>query len=592
VVVLKKMKGMQMAKNTGLGINDFKMIIDGNYAFVDKTLLIKEFFQFGSHVTLTPRPRRFGKTMNLSMLRYFCEKTEQSNAYLFDGLKVSQYPEIMVHQGQYPVIFLTFKDIKIPTWEECYEKICKTITAEFDRHRYLLESISEYERKNFIAVLNGNASQVVFEDSLKNLSEHLYKFYNKRVIILIDEYDTPIQEAAAKDFDKKLEEKSYYNNVIYFVRNLMSACLKDNPILHKGFVTGILQVAKESIFSGLNNLDVCSLVATGAATNVAEGKVDAVLFTDKFGLLEDEVVDLFAQVEIPLDLDVLRQWYNGYNSGPFRVYNPWSIVSYLKHRKLQPYWINTSDNKLPRMLVERASDEIKAEIEQLRDGGMILKRINEAISFTDIDMQENVLWSFLLFTGYLTFQIPEHQEDANDFYLVAPNHEIRDFLKTMVTSWFDVKHMQKILSPLLVSLASGNIKDFKAQFEDTVMRCFSYIDVDKNEAESFYHAFVLGMIIGLDKTHEIKSNRESGTGRYDVIIVPRDSKNVGIIIEFKKRRPKEDANLEDAAVNALEQIEEKKYEVELRERGIKSIKKLAIVFEGKESLVKEADNGI
>jgi hypothetical protein len=582
-----------MAKKVALGINDFKMIIDGNYAFVDKTLMIKEFFESGAHVTLTPRPRRFGKTLNLSMLQYFCEApfkggTEQLHAYLFEELKVCQYPEIMVHQGQYPVIALTFKDIKVPTWEACYEKFCKVITAEFRRHEYLLSSISEYEQKDFTGILHGNASQVAFGDSLKNLSHYLYKHYKKRVIILIDEYDTPIQEAAIVDFDKPTNEKEYYKNTVYFVRNLMGACLKDNSMVHKGFVTGILQVAKESIFSGLNNLAVCGLTETGVAKKIQQGHKDDVLYTDKFGLLEEEVIAFFQQTDVPLDLDLIRKWYNGYSSGPFRVYNPWSIASYLMYQTYKQHWINTSDNKLPRLLVSMASDEIKAEIEQLRDGGMIRKTINETISFTDLKTQENVLWSLLLFAGYLTFQIPKKQTNELDFYLVVPNQEIKDFFKTMVTSWFDVKHMQKILSPLLLALASGNIKGFKAQFEDTVMRCFSYMDVTKNTAESFYHAFVLGMIVGLDKTHEIKSNREAGTGRYDVMIVPRDNKDIGIIMEFKKRRPKEDADLEDAAINALEQIEEKKYEVELRERGIKNIKKLAIVFEGKDSLVKEA----
>jgi hypothetical protein len=583
------MKGMQMAKNVGLGINDFKKIIDGNFAFVDKTLMIKEFFQSGSEVTLTPRPRRFGKTMNLSMLRYFCEKTEQSKAYLFDGLKVSNYPEVMAHQGQYAVIFLTFKDIKVPTWEECYKGLTEVISKEYERHDYLLKT--EYLRSNekdiFQAIINRTADQSAYSFSLKNLSEYLQKYYNKQVIILIDEYDTPIHEAASKDFNKKFDDKTYYTSVIYFIRNFMCAGLKDNAALHKGFVTGILQVAKESIFSGMNNLAVHTLAATGAAEKIKQGHTENVLYTDKFGLLEEEIIDLFQQAQIPLNLDLIKQWYNGYSSGPFRVYNPWSIASYLTHQTYKPHWINTSDNKLPRTLVADASDEIKSEIEQLRDGGMIRKTINESISFVDIATQENVLWSFLLFTGYLTFQIPEHQEDASDFYLLVPNREIKDFFKTMVTSWFDVKHMQKILSPLLLSLASGNINDFKTQFEDTVMRCFSYIDVDKNKAESFYHAFVLGMIIGLDKTHEIKSNRESGTGRYDVMIVPRDSNGIGIIIEFKKRRPKEEANLEESAINALEQIEDKKYEVELRERGIKNIKKLAVVFYGKDSLVKE-----
>jgi hypothetical protein len=445
------------------------------------------------------------------------------------------------------------------------------------------------QQEKFTEIMNERGSQTIYESSLLNLSLYLHKYYNKRVIILIDEYDTPIQEAAAKDFDKKSEEKSYYTNVIYFVRNLMSACLKDNAILHKGFVTGILQVTKESIFSGLNNLAVCSLVATGAAEKIKLGRTDDVLYTDKFGLLEDEVVDLFSQTQIPLDLDLIKKWYNGYNSGPFHVYNPWSIASYLTNQTYKPYWLNTSDNKLPRLLVARASDEIKAEIEQLRDGGMILKRINEAISFTDIDTQENVLWSFLLFTGYLTFQMPEHQEDASDFYLVAPNREIRDFLKTIVTSWIDVDQTHEMISPLQASLIAGNIKDFKALFQDFVMRCFSYLDVTKTTPERFYQAFILGLLSGLDQIYEIKSNRESGLGRYDVLLVPRHKDGIGIIIELKKRKVELEPTLEETALRALKQIERKKYEVELRERGIKVIKKFAVAIDGKESLVKEAD---
>jgi len=576
-----------MAKKIALGIDNFKKIIEGNYAFVDKTLFIKEFFQTGTEVTLTPRPRRFGKTMNLSMLRCFCEKTEKSNAHLFDGLKVSQHPEIMAHQGQYPVVFLTFKDVKVSTWEECYEKLCSTITAEFNRHKYLLSSIGEYEQKDFIAVLNGSATKSVFEDSLKKLSEYLFSYHNKRVIILIDEYDTPIHEAVINDWHKKPEEKTYYNNAIYFIRNFMCAGLKGNSSLHKGFLTGIMQVAKESIFSGMNNLAVFTLTAMGAVEKIKEGRADDVLYTDKFGLLEAEVIDIFQQAEIPLEIDLIKKWYNGYNSGPFRVYNPWSIVSFLAHRTYKPHWINTSDNKLPRTLVAQSTAEVKSEIEQLRDGGMVRKNINESISFTDIETQENVLWSFLLLSGYLTFQMPEKQENASDFYLVVPNQEVKDFFKTMVTSWFDAKYMQEILSPLLSCLASGNIPSFKEQFEDTVMRCFSYLDVGENEAESFYHAFVLGMIIGLDKTHEIKSNRESGSGRYDIMVVPRDIKNVGLIIEFKIRSPREEPNLEKTAKRALEQIEDKQYEVELRDRGVTNIKKLALVFDKKESLVVE-----
>jgi hypothetical protein len=270
------------------------------------------------------------------------------------------------------------------------------------------------------------------------------------------------------------------------------------------------------------------------------------------------------------------------------VYNPWSIASYLTNQTYKPYWLNTSDNKLPRRLVAKASDEIRAEIEQLRDGGMILKRINEAISFTDIDTQENVLWSFLLFTGYLTFQIPEYQENANDFYLIAPNCEIIDFLKSMITSWIDIDQAHEIVSPLQASLIAGNIKDFKALFQDFVMRCFSYLDVTKTTPERFYQAFILGLLSGLDQIYEIKSNRESGLGRYDVLLVPRNKDGIGIIIELKKRKVELEPTLEVTAQRALKQIERKKYEVELRERGIKVIKKFAVAIDGKESQVKEA----
>lgn len=577
-------------KKVALGIDDFKMIIDGNYAFVDKTLFINEFFQAGAYVTLAPRPRRFGKTMNLSMLRYFCEKiegAERPNAYLFEGLKVSQHSETMAHQGQYPVIFLTFKDIKVPTWELCYEKLCRAITAEFDRHKYILSSLNEYQRKDFTAVLDGSASKAVFEESLKNLSMYLNQYHKKQVIVLIDEYDTPVHEAVVIDRSKKAEEKQYYNNIIYFIRNFMCAGLKGNVNLYKGFVTGILQVAKESIFSGMNNLDVCSLVAMGAAEKIKQGQTDNVLFTDKFGLQEEEIVDIFQQAGVPLNIDKVRHWYNGYSSGPFRVYNPWSIVSYLRHEVYRLYWINTSDNKLPRTLAAQAPAEVRAEIEQLGNGGMVRKTINESISFLDIDTQENVLWSFLLFSGYLTFQMPAQQDNALDFYLVVPNQEIKDFYKTIIESWFDVDQAQETFDPLLSKLVSGNIKEFKPNFEDFVMRCFSYLDVKKRSPESFYQAFILGLLSGLDATHEIKSNRESGTGRYDVMIVPRDSKGIGIIIELKRRIPDEEPDLKATAARALRQIERKKYEVELRERGIKDIRKLAIAIDGKEALVVE-----
>lgn len=572
-------------KNIALGIDDFKIVVDGNYALVDKTLMIKEFFQTGAYVTLAPRPRRFGKTLNLSMLRYFCEKTSISQRYLFEGLKVSQYPEIMAHQGQYPVIFITFKDIKVKTWEECYQHLKNVISQEYKRHEYLIDTplLGQHQKIIYQSIIDKNADKVEYESSLFNLSRYLNDYHNKPAIILIDEYDTPIHAGY---------NNHYYADVMSFIRNLMCACLKGNSSLHKGFVTGILRIAKESIFSGLNNLMVCTFTTSTGKTSITstiDGQViqQDTLYTDKFGFLEDEVVELAHKLGISISIKDIRDWYNGYGSGKFSVYNPWSIINYLQYKELKPYWVNTSDNELIKTVTRAASAEAKSDLATIFQGGVVVKDIAEDIVFQHLLGSDKALWSFLLNSGYLTFTVPEERDSATTFGLRLPNNELRTFFPDMIQSWFATEYDYDPITPMLTSLVSGDIETFKERFEHLVSNCFSYLDVTNQYPERFYHAFMLGMIAGLEKTYFITSNREAGIGRYDLLLEPRNPAGIGFIIELKKFSKKLDQTLDDTAKRAMAQIEEKKYEQALVQRGIKDIRKLAIVFRGKESLIKE-----
>ncbi len=557
---------MENKKSIPIGVSDFKKLIEENYYFADKSLLIKELLDSKAAVTLIPRPRRFGKTVNISMLRYFFEqsiKEENSNRHLFKDFAIEKHSECMAHQGQYPVIWLTLKDIKTSSWELCYRGIQEVLSSEFLRHRYLLDSdvLDKLQKRKFEEVLDGSADETLCRRALLNLSQYLFKYHHKRAIILIDEYDTPIHAAFAND---------YYNKAIEFFRDFLGAGLKDNSNLEFAFMTGILRVAKESIFSGLNNLEVRTIIQEG--------------YSDKFGFLEEEVVKMLNYFNLSSNMDEVRKWYDGYQSGPHKVYNPWSIVSMIKNKGIiEPYWVNTSDNLIIRDLARGNAERIDEELKILMSGGMVTKQINEGIIFQHISYDMDAFWNFLLFNGYLTFENYRTGEMGSFAELKIPNVEVAILYRTIVLAWFKAEVIKQDHQKMLAALAEGNVTEIKRVFELFSGEVLSVFDTSKKEPEKFYHILTLGMFAALMQTHEVRSNRESGAGRYDVMIIPKDHSRVGFIIEFKRAEGKE--TLLMAAKKALKQIEDKHYKVELRARGVQKIIKLGIAFKGKQSLV-------
>ena len=553
----------QKKKYISIGIDDFKQLIEGNYYFADKSLLIKELLDSKAAVTLIPRPRRFGKTLNLSMIRYFFEKSTDSRRHLFNGLKIEQHPDCMQEQGKYPIIWLTFKDVKTLKWEDCYRLIRKQISSEFERHIGIVELLSDTEKELFERIRQGRGDLADFMRSLIDLATYLERAHKTRVIILIDEYDAPIHAGYLN---------GYYDEVVSFMRVFMGAGLKGNTALNFGVMTGILRVAKESIFSGLNNLEVCTLIRKD--------------YDDKFGFLEDEVKAMLSHFGLENHLDEVRQWYNGYQSGNYKVYNPWSIINLVKNGgEIQAYWVNTSDNALIKNLLKQCSPEMKEELEILMQGGSVKKLIQENIVMPEIERNDEVLWNFLLFCGYLTFENYQREERFIFANFKIPNQEVLLSYETSFRNWFIEGASVRDYQRMLESLVEGRAEEFQDFFMNLTRTTLSTFDINQNEPERFYHALVLGMLSSLSSSHEVRSNRESGWGRYDVMLIPKDRSKLGVILEFKKVQTQKKETLESAAQSALKQIEEKQYEVELRALGLTRILKVGIAFLGKESFV-------
>lgn len=554
-----------MQKTLPIGISDFKKLIDKQYAYVDKTLLIEELIERGSEVALIPRLRRFGKTLNLSMLRYFFEKGEENTSYLFENLKIWKNAKCREMQGQFPVIFVTLKDVKHATWEETFASLRELIGAEFQRHRYLLEgeTLNPQEKEDFEKIIRREDGKTLVEKSLFLLSEWLHRYHNKRVVLLIDEYDTPAHAAYIG---------KYYETLIGFLRNWLSAGLKDNMHLERGVLTGILRVAKESIFSGLNNISTFTIL------NEA--------FSDKFGLLESEVIELLANYGLSEKLSDIKKWYNGYRIGPCTdIYNPWSVLNCIANKgALAPYWVNTSDNALMKQLISQGTAAFKADIEQLLKDETIEKKIEDGIVFSQLHQSPNAIWSLLLYSGYLT--LDEAPSYGTPCRLRIPNVEVGELYKSMVLDWFEQSIHEDNYRMLLDSLISGDIDTFSQIFQEFMLSSVSVFDVPSEESEKIYHGFVLGMLIGLRDRYEVKSNRESGFGRYDVMLIPKNRSDLGIIMEFKKVGRFEKITLEAAVESALKQIEEKRYAQELIDRGVKRILYLGFGFEGKQILIR------
>jgi hypothetical protein len=472
--------------------------------------------------------------------------------------------------GQHPVIFLTFKDIKESDWTTCFYKIKQLIQDEYSRHYYLLDSgkLLPHELDYFKRIINLEGNKGDFESSLGKLLIFLNRYYNRRVVILIDEYDTPVHAGF---------NNGYYDKIIGFTRNFLCAGLKDTgQYLEKGIITGILRVAKESIFSGLNNPGVFTLLADE--------------FDDKFGFTEKEIEKILGDFNLLNMYERVRDWYNGYTFGKETIYNPWSISSFIssESKEPQPYWINTSDNQLVEILLTRGGKELKKELELLVQGKSIEKAIEEDIILKDVHSRENLHWSFLLMGGYLK-QI-EKRTDASEnivYKLAIPNLEVKFFYKRIIQRFFTNKIENEKVEIMLKALIEGDIELFEKILRKVITAVFSYHDF-ASEPEKVYHALVTGLLVWISGTHEIKSNRESGYGRYDISIIPRDPHKVGYVIEFKTIDIEKGETVESAVNAAFKQIEDKKYETELLERGIAHIKKLAIVFNGKDVTVKES----
>jgi hypothetical protein len=558
-------------KKLPIGISDFKRIIEDDMFYVDKSLLLKEILDSGTLVSLIVRPRRFGKTTNLSMLRYFFEKHPniESSKHLFANLELwKEGDEYMDHCGKYPVVFLTFKDVKETNWEACHAHLKIVISREYKRHSYLLDSkeLTDFERRKVKTIIEENASNIDFQTSLKNLTEYLYNYHKARVILLIDEYDTPIHEAFYK---------GYYTDIVDFMRSFLGAGLKDNSYIEKGVVTGILRISKESIFSDLNNFFVFTILNNK--------------YSDKFGLTEKEVFQVLDDYGLVSYKDDVKEWYDGYVFGDTKdMYNPWSVINFVEtyQEGLKPHWVNTSSNLLIKKLLTNAGSDSKRDMELLLTGQPIYKEVVIDTVFSEIEKNSETLWSFLLFGGYL--KVTKQEMTVNDTLiceLTIPNKEVRFVYRKFISSWLTDNLQSNELNTMLQSLIHGSVETFDEIFQKFVMNSMSYFDPIGNEPEKVYHAFVLGLLLQLSDTYSVKSNRESGYGRYDIMLIPKKISDNGIVIEFKKVSHYQKETLQTAAETALLQIKEKQYEAELRSMGITTIYKYAVAFDGKEVLV-------
>ncbi|AYO32318.1 AAA family ATPase [Biomaibacter acetigenes] len=560
-------------KGIPIGIDDFRDLKESNGYFVDKSLFIKEVIDDISKVKLITRPRRFGKTLNISMLRYFFEKTDEDLSCLFKDLKIWREGDTYTsQQGQYPVVNLSFKDVKDMTFDECFENIKHVIGREFRRHKYLLDckDIDEFDKEMYTEIKNEKADKIRLKNSLYLLTSLLREYYKKDVIVLIDEYDTPINQGYIC---------GYYEEIIDFMRNFLGGGLKGNPSLKTAVITGIYRVAKESIFSGFNNIEVSSILQNS--------------FADKFGFTEKEVEDLLKYYNMYSEINDVKAWYNGYVFGDDTViYNPWSILNFVKQKKLQPYWVNTSSNDIIRNIITRTGSNVKEKLQILMEGGKLKDiTINTDTNFRQIlytnITSEDVLWSLLLVSGYLKMENMHLEKGRTKCDITIPDMEITVLFEDIISSWFRNREVSPDkVKELLSNLTDGDIEKFKEDFEYLVRKTFSYFDVGEDAAENFYHAFILGLLVNLDGKYRIKSNAESGDGRPDVIIIPNDPSKKGVVMEFKTAKSGQESVMEEKATDALEQISKMNYSDELKYSGVNEVVEIAIVFYRKKTYIK------
>ena len=533
-------------RKIGIGVSDFKDIIEQEYFYVDKTKFIEEISENGAIVQLITRPRRFGKTLNMSMLRYFYDISgKDANRKLFKNLYIENSATIK-EQGKYPVIFISFKDIKALTIEEMYSQVRTLISEIYDNYKFLRENLDERDRVIFDKIWTEDKSGNYF-NSLKQLAKYLKEYYNQDVILLIDEYDTPMVSAY---------ENGYYDEIKSFFTGLFGSALKENPALKKAVLTGIMRISKENIFSGLNNIRVNTILESD--------------FSQYFGLTEKEVENSLVEYGLEARLDEVQKWYNGYIFGGVRVYNPFSITNFLDRKKIMPYWVNTSSNSLINKVLKEANSSIFEELSRLFQRETISKTIDIYSNFNELNSPEQI-WYLLTNSGYLT---PVEEIDFGKYSIRIPNEEVHYFFERDFISHFlgSIDNFDKTLEYLL----SGDLEDFSYELESIMESNVSCFDFTSKSKESHYHVFILGMLLGLRRKYYIHSNREGGRGRYDLVVEPMDKSKNGLVIEFKVARSKEE--LLSSSEEALKQIEEKNYTRELKMRGIKRVVLVGISF--------------
>lgn len=556
---------MPELKAIPIGKEDFKEIIDDNCYFVDKTLLIRDIIDSGAKVSLFTRPRRFGKTLNMSMLRRYFEKTEQDNSYLFNGLKISQAGEkYLSHLGQYPVICISLKSMKQPDFNSAFEEFKKIVSDEVRRHSELLssEKIFESDKEEFLNICNRKGVYSTYNTALKFLSDRLYEVHGKKVIVLIDEYDVPLENAYFNGF---------YDEMISLIRSVFESVLKTNDSLEFAVLTGCLRISKESIFTGLNNLKVYTVLDNR--------------FSQYFGFTEDEVKSLLSYYALDTSFDELKKWYDGYKFGKTEIYNPWSVLQYVDNLRsgndlaFAPYWINTSSNSIIHELITQSDRRIRDDIEKLITGKSIEKPLYDDITYVNMNVKSEYIWSFLLHTGYLKPKRCFMKGIQNYCEAVIPNMEIISSYENTFRQWFDESIRSADKSKLLEAVLAGDAENFQLEVNRWLLRSISYHD----GYENFYHGFLVGLLEYNDD-YLVESNRESGMGRSDIIIKNVLMNDKAVVIEIKTVR--DDETPEEQCDAALNQIEEKQYEENLRNEGFSHIIKYGVAFNGKKCMVK------
>jgi len=559
-----------MARTIGLGIQSFEKIITNNYFYVDKSNFIKEWWSNGDDVTLITRPRRFGKTLNMNMLERFFSINYKDQGHLFEHLSIWKDEEYRHLQGTYPVIFISFADIKETSIFGAKKKICQIIEALYNQYDFLPDSgyLNEKEKEHFQRI-SVDMNDYDTTNALKMLSLYLSRYYQKNVIILLDEYDTPLQEAYIS---------GYWQEAVEFIRSLFNSTFKTNPYLERALMTGITRISKESIFSDLNNLTVVTTTS------------DA--YADCFGFTPQEVHNALEEYGLLDNKDKVQDWYDGFCFGKQTgIYNPWSIINYLKMQRFSTYWANTSSNELVGKLIQEGSSSVKEVMEDLLNGGKLRTEIDEQMIFAQLDHNENAIWSLFLASGYLKFISYQSDEEwgKESYELSLTNKEVQIMFRKMIHDWFGPSI--HAYNEFIKALLQGNKKEMNAYMNRIALTIFSYFDSGKrpsgSEPERFYHGFVLGLMVELTDRYIITSNRESGLGRYDVMLKPRKNEDNAIILEFKVHDPENEKNLQETVDAALKQIKDMNYQAALVAEGIPEtrIKKYGFAFEGKKLLI-------